>query len=127
MKLLLATTAIVAALGLMSFSVAPNDGVSRIGNQLYQIDLAARFSDADTQILGDEVARQYNLGDWGAQEGSVELDPKLSLKGKWIFRKKFNFMGMFEESLIKYDDQVIAPKDQQVVEQLNRVLGLYAR
>ncbi len=127
MKLLLVTTVLVAALGLMSFSVGPNDGVTRIGEQLYQIDLSARFSEADAQLLGNELARQYNLGDWSSREGSIDLDPKVSLKGNWIFRKKFNFIMMFEENLIKYDNATLAPEDQQTVEQLNRVLAKYSR
>ncbi len=126
MKLLLATTALVTALGLMSFSVAPNEGVTRIGEQLYQVDMSARFSDADVNTIGQELSRQYELGEWGTQEGSIELSPKPSLKGKWILHKKLNFLGVFEESFIKYDVDAIAPQDQRTVDQLNLILSRYS-
>ena len=125
MKLLLATTALVAALGLMSFSVAPNNGVDRIGTQLYRVDLSARFTDVDANTIGAELCRQYNLGEWGSQDGAIALDPKSSAKGKWILHKKLSILGVFEEDFIKYDVVAIAPEDQRTLDNLNAILMKY--
>ena len=125
MKLLFSIIALVTALGLMSFSAAPNNGVNRIGDQLYHVDMTAVLTDADGATLGREICSQYNLGEWGTQEGIVPLDPKPSAKGKWILHKKLNILGVFEEDFIKYDVAAIAPQDQRTVNNLNFILSKY--
>jgi hypothetical protein len=125
MKQLFAIVALVTALGLMSFSVAPNRGVKRIGDQLYKVDLTARFTDGDLNTIGTTLCEQYQLGQWGTLEETVALDPKTSAKGKWILHKKLNILGAFEESFIKYDTEAIEPGDQRIVDNLNAILARY--
>jgi hypothetical protein len=123
MKLFAFSAVLLVALGLMSFSVAPTSGVTRLGETLYQVDPTSQLSDADSDFILSTVAREYRLGEYKMIEGTLDLTPLAAKKGNWIIRKKL-FLSWLDENFITWE--TVPAEKAEVVAQLNKVISKYA-
>lgn len=122
MKIVFSFALLIFGLGLMSFSVAPNNSVSRLGDQLYLVDETAQFTDADRAEILSSIAEGYKLGDWRTIKEDFYSDGPISAKANWILYKKA-FVKAVKEKFIKYDATVVS----EDVRSLDAIMVRYAK
>lgn len=119
---------ILFSVSLMSFVAKTNvnQGVIRLGEELYSVETEDALSKQDGEIIAEYVAKEYNLGDWRAISEDITLaaKPKPGKCANSILDEKVrpNFV---KKKLMRYDcaSGTATPDEEAIL----RILARYAK